>query len=100
MLVASTGVIGVNLKMDAIRAGIPQAVTALAADGGAAAARAIMTTDPFPKEYAVEVDDRVRHVPRRRHGQGLGHDRAAHGDDARLPDDGCGGRSGDAARAR
>ena len=56
MLVASTGVIGVNLKMDKIRAGVPQAVAALAADGGAAAARAIMTTDPFPKEYAVEVD--------------------------------------------
>ena len=55
VLVASTGVIGVNLKMDKIRAGVPQAVAALAADGGAAAARAIMTTDPFPKEYAVEV---------------------------------------------
>ena len=55
VLVASTGVIGVNLKMDKIRAGIPQALKALAADGGAAAARAIMTTDPFPKEYAVEV---------------------------------------------
>ena len=55
VLVASTGVIGVNLKMDKIRAGIPQAVEALSADGGAAAARAIMTTDPFPKEYAVEV---------------------------------------------
>jgi glutamate N-acetyltransferase/amino-acid N-acetyltransferase len=56
VLVASTGVIGVNLKMDKIRAGIPQAVAALAADGGPAAARAIMTTDPFPKEYAVEID--------------------------------------------
>jgi glutamate N-acetyltransferase/amino-acid N-acetyltransferase len=55
VLVASTGVIGVNLKMDKIRTGVPQAVSALAADGGAAAARAIMTTDPFPKEYAVEV---------------------------------------------
>ena len=55
VLVASTGVIGVNLKMDKIRAGVPQAVSQLAADGGAAAARAIMTTDPFPKEYAVEV---------------------------------------------
>ena len=55
VLVASTGVIGVNLKMDKIRAGIPQAVAALAQDGGPAAARAIMTTDPFPKEYAVEV---------------------------------------------
>jgi len=56
VLVASTGVIGVNLKMDKIRAGVPRAKAALAADGGAAAARAIMTTDPFPKEYAVEVD--------------------------------------------
>jgi glutamate N-acetyltransferase / amino-acid N-acetyltransferase len=56
VLVASTGVIGVNLKIDKIRAGVPQAVAALATDGGAAAARAIMTTDPFPKEYAVEVD--------------------------------------------
>jgi len=55
VLVASTGVIGVNLKMDKIRAGVPQAVDELAADGGAAAARAIMTTDPFPKEYAVEI---------------------------------------------
>jgi len=55
VLVASTGVIGVNLKMDKIRGGVPQAVAGLAADGGAAAARAIMTTDPFPKESAVEV---------------------------------------------
>jgi glutamate N-acetyltransferase/amino-acid N-acetyltransferase len=55
VLVASTGVIGVNLKMEAIRRGIPAAVSALSATGGASAARAIMTTDPFPKEAAVEV---------------------------------------------
>jgi glutamate N-acetyltransferase/amino-acid N-acetyltransferase len=54
-LVASTGVIGVNLKMDAIRAGVPRLAEALTAAGGADAARAIMTTDPFPKEAAVEV---------------------------------------------
>jgi glutamate N-acetyltransferase/amino-acid N-acetyltransferase len=59
VLVASTGVIGVNLKMDRIRAGIPQAVAALKADGGPDAARAIMTTDPFPKEYAVEVTTEI-----------------------------------------
>ena len=59
VLVASTGVIGVNLKMDAIRAGIPMAVKALDPKGGPAAARAIMTTDPFPKEHAVEVDTRM-----------------------------------------
>lgn len=55
ILVASTGVIGVNLKMDALRSGIPRAVAALARDGGADAARGIMTTDPFPKEAAVRV---------------------------------------------
>ena len=63
VLVASTGVIGVNLKMAALRSGIPAAAAALAADGGAAAAQAIMTTDPFPKSAAVEVvtgDGRVR----------------------------------------
>jgi glutamate N-acetyltransferase/amino-acid N-acetyltransferase len=55
VLVASTGVIGVNLPMDAVRAGIRDAVAALSEDGGAAAARGIMTTDPFPKETAIEV---------------------------------------------
>jgi glutamate N-acetyltransferase/amino-acid N-acetyltransferase len=55
VLVASTGVIGVNLRMDALRTGIPQAIGALSEDGGDAAAAAIMTTDPFPKSYAVDV---------------------------------------------
>ena len=55
VLVASTGVIGVNLKMPAVRAGIPAAIDALSSDGGAAAADAIMTTDPFPKSAAVEI---------------------------------------------
>ncbi len=55
VLVASTGVIGVNLKMAALRAGIPAAAAALSAEGGADAALGIMTTDPFPKSTAVEV---------------------------------------------
>ena len=55
VLVASTGVIGVNLRMDALRGGIPSAVAALSEGGGGDAAQAIMTTDPFPKEAAVEV---------------------------------------------
>lgn len=54
VLVASTGVIGVNLKMDVVRAGVPRVVAALGPEGGADAARAIMTTDPFPKEAAVQ----------------------------------------------
>ncbi len=55
VLVASTGVIGVNLTMAALRTGIPQAATALTPTGGPDAAVAIMTTDPFPKSAAVEV---------------------------------------------
>jgi glutamate N-acetyltransferase/amino-acid N-acetyltransferase len=55
VLVASTGVIGVVLDRRAVVSGIDRASEALSRDGGAAAARAIMTTDPFPKEAAVEV---------------------------------------------
>ena len=33
----------------------PDAVGTLSAEGGPSAPRAIMTTDPFPKEVAVEV---------------------------------------------
>lgn len=55
VLVASTGVIGVNLKMDRLSEGIPRAFASLGADRGSAAAQAIMTTDPFPKEAAVRV---------------------------------------------
>ena len=52
VLVASTGVIGVALPLDKIQRGMPAALRALGADQGAVAARAIMTTDPFPKEAA------------------------------------------------
>ena len=56
VLVASTGVIGVKLDMEKVQRGITEAVAALSRDGGEAAARAIMTTDPFPKSAAVEVN--------------------------------------------
>ena len=55
VLVASTGVIGVKLDVDKVRRGIEDATAALSPDGGPLAARAIMTTDPFPKEAAVEI---------------------------------------------
>jgi glutamate N-acetyltransferase / amino-acid N-acetyltransferase len=55
VFVASTGVIGVKLDMAKVRSGIERAAAALSPGGGAEAARAIMTTDPFPKEAAVEV---------------------------------------------
>jgi glutamate N-acetyltransferase/amino-acid N-acetyltransferase len=54
VLVASTGVIGVRLPMEKVRAGIREAAPALAREGGAPAARAILTTDTRPKEVAVE----------------------------------------------
>jgi glutamate N-acetyltransferase/amino-acid N-acetyltransferase len=58
VLVASTGVIGVALPIDKVRAGLPAAFGALGEGpdrGGASAARAIMTTDPFPKESAARL---------------------------------------------
>jgi glutamate N-acetyltransferase/amino-acid N-acetyltransferase len=55
VLVASTGVIGVGLKMDKVVPGIRRAATSLAPGRGSDAALAIMTTDPFPKERAVTV---------------------------------------------
>ena len=55
VLVASTGVIGVGLGIDHVVAGIRAAVPAMARGQGSEAARAIMTTDLFPKEHAVIV---------------------------------------------
>lgn len=50
VLVASTGVIGQQLPVDRLLAGLPQAVSRLAEDGGTPAAEAIMTTDTRRKE--------------------------------------------------
>jgi glutamate N-acetyltransferase/amino-acid N-acetyltransferase len=55
VLVASTGVIGVPLPMEKIRASVDRII--LARDGGNQLAKAIMTTDTFPKEAAVRVKD-------------------------------------------
>ena len=55
VLVASTGVIGVGLRMDKVSPGIRNAVAGLSRGKGSDTAHAIMTTDPFPKEYAVAV---------------------------------------------
>jgi glutamate N-acetyltransferase/amino-acid N-acetyltransferase len=54
VLVASTGVIGVKLDMAKVDRGIADAARQRSDSGGPAAARAIMTTDPFPKESSVE----------------------------------------------
>lgn len=55
VLVSSTGVIGLLLDAEKVRRGVAQAAGALRRDGHAAAAEAIMTTDPSPKETAVRV---------------------------------------------
>ena len=55
VLVASTGVIGVSLDPAKIRSGVPEALSTLSREHGLLAARAIMTTDPFPKEAAAQV---------------------------------------------
>jgi glutamate N-acetyltransferase/amino-acid N-acetyltransferase len=56
VLVCSTGVIGVPMPMTVIEAAVPALAAALAEDGGARAARAIMTTDTVPKSLAVEME--------------------------------------------
>ena len=56
VLVASTGVIGQRIKMEALEAGIPQAVAALSATGSDDAAKAIVTTDLVTKSIAFEMD--------------------------------------------
>jgi glutamate N-acetyltransferase/amino-acid N-acetyltransferase len=52
--VASTGVIGRYLEMEKVAKGIAEAAAGLNAEGGGDAARAIMTTDTFPKEIALD----------------------------------------------
>jgi len=54
VLLASTGVIGQRIKMDALRSGIPKLVAALSETGSDAAAGAIITTDLVTKSIALE----------------------------------------------
>ncbi|MEO6863055.1 MAG: bifunctional ornithine acetyltransferase/N-acetylglutamate synthase [Microcoleus sp.] len=54
ILLASTGVIGQRIKMEALRAGIPRLVAEASETGSDAAAKAICTTDLVPKTIALE----------------------------------------------
>jgi glutamate N-acetyltransferase/amino-acid N-acetyltransferase len=54
VLLASTGVIGQRIKMDILKAGMPQLVSALSETGSDAAAKAICTTDTVTKAIALE----------------------------------------------
>ena len=64
VLVTSTGVIGVYLPMDKIIPGIKETSKTLGADEKSAkrCAKAIMTTDTFRKEIAVEIDIKGKKV--------------------------------------
>ncbi len=55
VVVASTGVIGVNLPMDKMEAGIKQAVKELSTEGSENAGKAIITTDTYSKSCAAEI---------------------------------------------
>lgn len=56
VIVGSTGVIGVNLPMDKLEAGIKDAVANLSADGSGNAGRAIITTDTHGKSVTCEFE--------------------------------------------
>jgi glutamate N-acetyltransferase/amino-acid N-acetyltransferase len=56
VLLLSTGVIGVQLPMDRMQAGIDAAAARLSPQQGLAAAQAIMTTDTHPKHTAVQIE--------------------------------------------
>lgn len=56
ILVCSTGRIGIAMPMAKIRRGIKKAVRKLDLQGGQKAAEAIMTTDTYKKEVAVEIE--------------------------------------------
>ncbi len=75
VLLASTGVIGQRIRMDALRAGIPQLVAALSETGADAAAKAITTTDTVTKTIALEmmVGDRPVRIGGMSKGAGMIH---------------------------
>ncbi|TAE60009.1 MAG: bifunctional ornithine acetyltransferase/N-acetylglutamate synthase [Nostocales cyanobacterium] len=75
ILLASTGVIGPRIKMDALRDGIPKVVAALSADGSDAAAGAIITTDLVTKSIALEtiIHDRPVRIGGIAKGSGMIH---------------------------
>ena len=75
MLICSTGVIGVPIPMKVLLAGLDPLVEALAEDGGAAAAAAILTTDLVPKQIAVEseIDGRTVRIGGMAKGSGMIH---------------------------
>ena len=75
VLLASTGVIGKRMKMDAFKAGIPKLVESLSENGSDAAAKAIITTDLVTKSIALEttIHDRPVRIGGISKGSGMIH---------------------------
>ena len=75
VLIASTGVIGQRINMDALRAGVPQVVAAASSEGSTDAAKAIITTDLVPKAVAFEthIGDRPVRIGGIAKGSGMIH---------------------------
>jgi glutamate N-acetyltransferase / amino-acid N-acetyltransferase len=75
ILLASTGVIGQRMKMDAFEAGIPKLVASLSPTGGDEAAKAIITTDLVTKSIALEtiIADRTVRIGGIAKGSGMIH---------------------------
>lgn len=73
ILVASTGVIGVPLNIDAIKDGIPMLTERLSKEGHEDAATAIMTTDTYKKQLAFEfkIKDKVVTIGAMAKGSGM-----------------------------
>ena len=75
VLLASTGVIGQRIRMEALRSAIPQLVGAASETGSDAAARAIVTTDLVTKSIALEttISDRPVRIGGIAKGSGMIH---------------------------
>ncbi|ACK71950.1 arginine biosynthesis bifunctional protein ArgJ [Gloeothece citriformis PCC 7424] len=75
ILLASTGVIGKRIRMDAMESGIPTLVASLSDEGGETAAKAIITTDLVPKTIALEtiIDGRPVRIGGMAKGSGMIH---------------------------
>ena len=73
VLVASTGVIGQPLKIEAIERSLPDLAQMLSETGSQQAGRAIMTTDTFLKEVSVsyEIDGKTINVGGIAKGSGM-----------------------------
>ncbi len=79
VLVASTGVIGVPLELGLVTNQLPSLVESLSIENASAVARAIMTTDTFPKSCVVrsEVGGRPVYLAGVAKGAGMIHPRMA-----------------------